>query len=72
MKKLLIFALAAMLLTACGQADEKPQETIYRTITAAEAHIPGTIGKADNLVADEIWICGHVLPAGSYAQDYEE
>lgn len=39
MKKLLIFALAVMLLTACGQTNEKPQEVIYMNITAEEAKI---------------------------------
>lgn len=32
----------------------------------------GAIGKTGTLVADETCICGHVLPAGSYEQDYEE
>lgn len=37
MKKLLIIALAVMLLTACGQANENPKEAIYMNITAEEA-----------------------------------
>ena len=37
MKKLLIFALAVMLLTACGQANENPKEAIYMNITAEQA-----------------------------------
>ena len=37
MKKLLIFALAVMLLTACGKANEKPKEAIYMNINAEEA-----------------------------------
>ena len=37
MKKLLIFALAVMLLTACGQANENPKEAIYMNINAEEA-----------------------------------
>ena len=37
MKKLLIFALAAILLTACGQANGKEQEAMYVNITAQEA-----------------------------------
>ncbi len=37
MKKLLIFALAVMLLTACGQANEIPKEAIYMNINAEEA-----------------------------------
>ena len=37
MKKLLIFALAVMLLTACGQANENPKEVIYMNINAEEA-----------------------------------
>ena len=37
MKKLLIFALAVMLLTACGQATENPKEAIYMNITAEQA-----------------------------------
>ena len=37
MKKLLIFALAAILLTACGQTNGKEQEAMYVNITAQEA-----------------------------------
>ena len=37
MKKLLIFALAAILLTACGQTNGKEQEAMYVNITAEEA-----------------------------------
>jgi rhodanese-related sulfurtransferase len=37
MKKLLIFALAAILLTACGQSNGKEQEAMYVNITAQEA-----------------------------------
>ena len=37
MKKLLIFALAVMLLTACGQANENPKEAIYMNINAEQA-----------------------------------
>ena len=37
MKKLLIIALAVMLLTACGQTNEKPKEAIYMNITAEQA-----------------------------------
>ena len=37
MKNLLIFALAVMLLTACGQANENPKEAIYMNINAEEA-----------------------------------
>ena len=37
MKKLLILALAAMLLTACGQTNENPKEAIYMNINAEEA-----------------------------------
>ena len=37
MKKLLIFVLAVVLLTACGQANEKPKEAIYMNITAEQA-----------------------------------
>ena len=37
MKKLLIFALAVMLLTACGQANENSKEAIYMNITAEQA-----------------------------------
>ena len=37
MKKLLIIALAVMLLTACGQANENPKEAIYMNINAEEA-----------------------------------
>ncbi len=32
----------------------------------------GAIGKTGTLVSDEQCDCGHVLPAGSFAQDYEE
>ena len=37
MKKLLIIALAAILLTACGQAKENDREAMYVNITAQEA-----------------------------------
>ena len=37
MKKLLIFALAVMLLTACGQTNENSKEAIYMNITAEQA-----------------------------------
>ena len=37
MKKLLFFALAAILLTACGQAKGNEQEAMYVNITAQEA-----------------------------------
>ena len=37
MKKLLILALAVMLLTACGQVNENPKEAIYMNINAEEA-----------------------------------
>lgn len=37
MKKLLIIALAVMLLTACGQANENPKEAIYMNINAEQA-----------------------------------
>lgn len=32
----------------------------------------GAIGQTGTLVTDEICQCGHVLPAGSYAADYED
>lgn len=32
----------------------------------------GAIGETGTLVADEICVCGHVLPAGSYLTDYEQ
>lgn len=31
----------------------------------------GKAGQTGTLVADETCSCGHVLPAGSYATDYE-
>ena len=37
MKKLFLFFLTAMLLTACGQANQKSQEAVYMNITAEEA-----------------------------------
>ena len=37
MKKLIFLLLAAMLLTACGQTEEKEQEAVYVNITAQEA-----------------------------------
>lgn len=37
MKKLLILALAVMLLTACGQNNENPKEAIYMNINAEQA-----------------------------------
>ena len=37
MKKLLIIALAAILLPACGQTNGKEQEAMYVNITAQEA-----------------------------------
>ena len=30
----------------------------------------GAIGETGTLVSDEICACGHILPAGSYEQDY--
>lgn len=32
----------------------------------------GAIGKTGTLVADEVCVCGHILPAGSFETDYEE
>ena len=37
MKKLVIFLLAVMMLTACGQDEENDQEAVYVNITAEEA-----------------------------------
>ena len=37
MKKLILFLLMAMLLTACGQRKENGQEAVYMNITAQEA-----------------------------------
>ena len=37
MKKWIPLLLAGLLLTACGQEKEKPQEAVYRNITAEEA-----------------------------------
>ena len=37
MKKLIIFLLAVMMLTACGQAKENDQGAVYVNITAEEA-----------------------------------
>ena len=37
MKKLIIFLLAAVLLTACGQTEENNREAVYLNITAEEA-----------------------------------
>ena len=37
MKKLIFLLLAVMLLTACGQTEEKTQEAVYVNITAQEA-----------------------------------
>lgn len=31
----------------------------------------GAIGKTGTLVADEVYTCGYVLPAGSFEADYE-
>lgn len=32
----------------------------------------GAAGQAGTLASDEVCECGYVLPAGSYASDYEE
>lgn len=37
MKKLILFLLTAILLTACGQANPNSQEAVYMNITAQEA-----------------------------------
>ncbi len=37
MKKYVLLLLAVLLLTACGQEKEKPQEAVYLNITAEEA-----------------------------------
>ena len=37
MKKTVLFLLAVILLTACGQANENPKEAIYMNITAEQA-----------------------------------
>lgn len=37
MRKLILFLLMAMLLTACGQANENEEEPVYMNITAQEA-----------------------------------
>lgn len=37
MKKWIVLLLAVLLLTACGQEKEKPQEAVYLNITAEEA-----------------------------------
>ena len=39
MKKLILFLLAVMLLTACGQEKENDREAVYMNITAEEAKI---------------------------------
>ena len=31
----------------------------------------GAPGQTGTLIADEIWVCGCLLPAGSYEKDYE-
>ena len=31
----------------------------------------GAIGQTGTLAADEVCICGHILPAGSFETDYE-
>ena len=37
MKKLILLILAAVLLTACGQANQNSQEAVYMNISAQEA-----------------------------------
>ena len=65
-----------MLLKGCQEGKGTPRLTEVKCPRCGEivevfVKMGGAPGQTGTLVADEKCDCGHVLPAGSYAADYE-
>ena len=66
-----------MLINGCQEGKGTPRLTEIKCPKCGESvevfvQMGGPIGKTGTLVCDEFCICGYVLPAGSYENDYEQ
>ena len=66
-----------MLINGCQEGKGTPRLTEVKCPKCGEfvdvfVIMGGSYGQTGTLASDEICTCGHVLPAGSYATDYEQ
>ena len=66
-----------MLINGCHEGKHTPRLTEVKWPKCGEwvdvfVKMGGAPGQTGTLIADEVCPCGCVLPAGSYASDYED
>ena len=66
-----------MLLDGCHEGKHTPRLTEVKCPNCGEwvevfVLMGGRPGQTGTLAADETCVCGHILPAGSYENDYEQ
>ena len=66
-----------MLINGCHEGKHTPRFTEFKCPKCGEwvdvfVKMGGAPGQTGTLIADEVCPCGCVLPAGSYASDYED
>ena len=66
-----------MLINGCHEGKHTPKLTEVKCPKCGEwvdvfVKMGGAPGQTGTLIADEVCPCGCVLPAGSYASDYED
>lgn len=66
-----------MLINGCHEGKHTPRLTEVKCPKCGEwvdvfVKMGGAPGQTGTLIADEVCPCGCVLPAGSYASDYED
>ena len=65
-----------MLINGCHEGKDTPRLSEVRCPACGEwvevfVKMNGAPGQTGTLVADEVCVCGHVLPAGTYESEYE-
>ena len=66
-----------MLLKGCQEGKGTPRLTEVKcprcgAFVEVFIKMGGAIGETGTLTSDEICVCGHILPAGSFETDYEQ
>lgn len=66
-----------MLLDGCQEGKHTPRLTEVRCPKCGAyveifVMLGGKAGVTGTLMSNEVCVCGHILPAGSYASDYED
>ncbi len=66
-----------MLIKGCQEGKATPRLTEVKCPKCGQCVevfvlMGGPVGKTGTLAADELCACGHILPSGSFATDYEQ